>query len=398
MVPVVPLFSTEHSTVGIHPMFFLRELGQTISCFVIPGPNNTHTCCDPVQMTTFAGSLQLPKQLLSRCPACYKNFLNEICQMTCSPHHSRFIVGDTTAMCPNGRPYPCPGEGWPQVKYYATNMYADGLYNSCKDVQMPSTNGKALSVMCGRKEGCTPLIWLSYMGNINNGHAPFPVMYNLTDQPFNLGNRTINPLNVSNLGCNETHGNDSTCSCQDCAASCAVIPPYPKEAAPWQILGIDGISFIMGCIFAVFVIFFGVYVICYNIIVKDGFDMGGKKSNEMSRETESQMGSSKSLMARNLVSPADIGSLEKLGAKVEQLLTNGFTTWGRLCAANPIIVLLVTIIIFGSLAGGIARYNVTTDPVKLWSADTSTARTQKDYFDSHFGYVSYKSHFGYVLY
>lgn len=272
--------------------------------------------------------------------------------------------------------------------YYATNSYADGLYRSCKDVQMPSTNGKAISLMCGRKEGCSPLIWLSYMGNTNNGHAPFPIKYNLTDTEFKLGNLTIHPLNITNIGCNETSGNiTDTCSCQDCEDSCAAIPPYPPAAKPWEILGIDGISFIMGCIFAVFVVFFGVYVICYNVIIKDGFNVGGKNEYAITVETDSQLGSKKSLMSRNLVSPADIGSLEKLGAKVEDLLTKGFTAWGKLCATYPLIVLLVTVIVFGSLAGGIARYNVTTDPVKLWSSPESTARRQKDYFDKHFGCV-----------
>lgn len=308
--------------------------------------------------------------------------------MTCNPHHSKFLVPDTTALCPNGQKYPCSGGGWPQVKYYTTNAYANGLFKSCKDVQMPSTNGKALSVMCGRKEGCTPLIWLSYMGNTDNGHAPFPIKYNLTDVPFKLGNLTVYPLNVSNIGCNETSGNiTQTCSCQDCEDSCAAIPPYPPAPKPWTILGIDGISFIMGCIFAVFVIFFGVYVICYNVIVKDGFDIGGKKQYTLSVETDSTLGSNKNLMGRNLVSPADIGSLEKLGARVEEILTGAFTTWGRLCASHPIVVLLVTVIVFGSLAGGIARYDVTTNPVELWAAKESTARRQKEYFDSHFGYV-----------
>lgn len=299
--------------------------------------------------------------------------------MTCSPHQSHFIVGEKSN-CPDGSNYPCKGGGWPSVKYYATSRYADSLYNSCKDVQMPSTNGKAMSVICGRKEGCTPLIWLNYMGDTNNGHAPFPVHYNLTDVTFNIGNRTINPLNITNVGCNETVGNSTeACSCQDCAASCAAIPPYPPAKKPWTILGLDGISVVMGIIFAVFVVFFGIYVLCYAIVTQNGF------GNKYSLPGEDVHSSRKSLMSQNLVSPAEIGSLEKLGARVEDILTSAFTWWGKLCATHPIVILIATIIVFGSLAGGIARYDVTTDPVKLWSAPDSVARTQKDYFDQHFG-------------
>ncbi|CAF5118294.1 unnamed protein product, partial [Rotaria socialis] len=33
---------------------------------------------------------------------------------------------------------------------------------------------------------------------------------------------------------------------------------------------------------------------------------------------------------------------------------------------------------------GLLKFKVTTDPVLLWSAKSSIARQQKDYFDKHF--------------
>lgn len=349
----------------------------------VSGPNNTRTCCSAEQLKTMESSLSLPDQLLSRCPTCNRNFRNEICQMTCNPTHSRFLYGNDSAPCPRDEA-DCKKTGWASVTYFMTEKYANDLYRSCKDVQMPATNSKAMGLLCGQKKGCTPQIWLDYMGSTGNGKAPFPILYVFKNESFELKNTTIYPLNITNIRCNETAANiTEPCSCSDCEDSCGVIPPFPKPKEPFTILGLDGISFIMGCIFAVFVIFFGVYIICYNIVVV----VNTGKGSSCSVESESQVGSRKSLVSRKQVSPADIGSLEKLGARVEQSLRSIFQVWGRLCASYPIIVLLVTIIVFGSLAGGIARYNVTTDPVKLWSAPESEARRQKDYFDSHFGYV-----------
>jgi Niemann-Pick C1 protein len=42
-----------------------------------------------------------------------------------------------------------------------------------------------------------------------------------------------------------------------------------------------------------------------------------------------------------------------------------------------------TLLITG-LSCGLIKFQVTTDPVQLWSSKSSIARQQKDYFDKHF--------------
>lgn len=50
------------------------------------------------------------------------------------------------------------------------------MYNACSDVQAPSTNVKALSLLCGRDASqCTPRNWIQYMFDINNGQVPFAI-------------------------------------------------------------------------------------------------------------------------------------------------------------------------------------------------------------------------------
>ncbi|KAH3710433.1 hypothetical protein DPMN_069915 [Dreissena polymorpha] len=346
------------------------------------GVNSTYTCCSPDQILTMQASLGVPNNLLQRCPACYHNFLNQICQMTCSPNHYQYIIANMTDKCPDGRDN-CTGEGAiPSIGYLITPKFASDVYTSCKDVQMPSSNDKAMSILCGRPaKDCNPSLWLAFMGTTGNGQAPFPINYIITDS-YATPNQTYQPLNMSNVPCNESLSNDTlACSCQDCQQSCAVRPPPPAQKKPWKIAGIDAVSFIMGCVFTAFVIVFSSYIVCYAIIKEKAF---GKKSYNFDN-VENDSFSSQANMVRTLVSPSDIGTFEKLGARAEEILCRLFTVWGTFCARYWHIVLLVTIIVFGSLAGGIIRMQVTTDPVKLWSAPQSTARTQKDYFDAHFG-------------
>jgi Niemann-Pick C1 protein len=57
---------------------------------------------------------------------------------------------------------------------------------------------------------------------------------------------------------------------------------------------------------------------------------------------------------------------------------------GLFCAQHPFSVLLAGAILIAGLSCGLIKFQVTTDPVQLWSAKSSIARQQKDYFDKHF--------------
>jgi Niemann-Pick C1 protein len=61
-----------------------------------------------------------------------------------------------------------------------------------------------------------------------------------------------------------------------------------------------------------------------------------------------------------------------------------FSSLGLFCAQHPFIVLFIGAIVIAALSCGLIKFKVTTDPVLLWSAKSSIARQQKDYFDKHF--------------
>jgi Niemann-Pick C1 protein len=54
------------------------------------------------------------------------------------------------------------------------------------------------------------------------------------------------------------------------------------------------------------------------------------------------------------------------------------------CASHPWLVLFLGLCVVVGLGHGIMYMRVTTDPVELWAAPTSRARTEREFFDSHF--------------
>ena len=71
--------------------------------------------------------------------------------------------------------------------------------------------------------------------------------------------------------------------------------------------------------------------------------------------------------------------------KVEAYLRSIFTRWGRICGAHPLKVIVASLVLSGCIIVGVLNFNVTTDPVQLWSAPNSLARQQMNAYDNAFG-------------
>ncbi|XP_076437724.1 NPC intracellular cholesterol transporter 1-like [Babylonia areolata] len=308
----------------------------------------TVTCCSDDQMVTLSDNIAVPVQSFGRCPSCLHNFLNVYCYFTCAPDHSRYVYPKRTL------PWVDPDtkqirERVTEVDYALTPSFAVGMYNSCRDVQLPSANMKAMEILCGRPASdCTPQNWLDYMGNTNNAQTPFQINFNITDETFiNAHNHAVLPLNAKVLPCSRGLGGSSqgACSCQDCRDACSPTLPPPTPSPPFRIVGVDGYAFIMGCVFVGFlVLFVGLLVRSYC-----------KKRSKV-----------------------------QVGAWLDGVLERAFTWWGTSCARRPFIVLTAGVAVAAGLACGLVLFDVITDPVMLWSAPDSRARVEKDYFDEHF--------------
>src|SRR5690242_4305008 len=104
-----------------------------------------------------SNQLDLPKGFLGRCPSCFLNFARIFCHMTCAKNQADYIK--ITSSEPSKEK---PGQKMvDSITYAITEEFAQGMFDSCKDVLMPSSTSKALSLLCGQYgDQCTPHLWL----------------------------------------------------------------------------------------------------------------------------------------------------------------------------------------------------------------------------------------------
>lgn len=135
--------------------------------------------------------------ILSRCPSCFKNFLQNICAFTCSPHQSSFInVIDKKINAATNRksiyvcrfesirsrtfqPIRSTGTFVNEIDLYITERFINDSYKSCKNVIFPSSGQLGLDLMCGSwgAAKCSPTRWYHFMGNSEEDVVPFQINY-----------------------------------------------------------------------------------------------------------------------------------------------------------------------------------------------------------------------------
>ena len=322
-------------------------------------PNSTRVCCNLDQINTLrTNSLKLAEQQLGRCPSCYQNFMNIFCATTCDPSNSLFMnaskllkLNETTSAI----------EG---VDVYFTNNYTDRFFNSCKDVQNSQESSKAIDLMCGSNHPCTGQKWLNFMGTPQPGSpAPFLLNFKFTngttgrDVPPNMSAR-----NATLSRCDEAVQGVS-CSCSDCPAVCPAKPVIPPNKGSLKI------SFIPIGIF-VGVIGFVIYSIVFVVIVMVSISL-------------TTVGNYQKLFTSRISHRSF--PLTSAGQNFEDWISQVFTRWGQFVARFWFLVIPVALVVVAACCVGLIFFEVTTDPVELWSAPNSRARKEKDYFDSHFG-------------
>lgn len=320
--------------------------------------SNISTCCDSVQLTAMVGQMNIGLGLLQRCPTCVRNFRQIYCYMTCSPHQSNFMFPKEIKNATDTQKPVIT-----DLEVHVTKKFVDGVFSSCKDVAMPSTNEKAMSLMCGHwgQYYCTGQRWFEYMGSVSNGYAPFQIDYVYQES----SNSTFKPFTKNIIPCNSAVSNNSrACSCLDCEASCPKPPPLPPLPQPFIIFGVDGLELVMALVFLFIASVFATVYVCLSC-----------RSQSVDIAVDTSTGPSWA---------EEPNCLEKAGSWIDDILEKFFTAWGTVCAEYPWIVLLVGMAIAVGLSAGIVFLHVTTDPVELWAAPNSRSRVEKEFFDKSF--------------
>ncbi|KAM6989564.1 NPC intracellular cholesterol transporter 1 [Tautogolabrus adspersus] len=347
------------------PPIPLEKEGYELLTELCPGYDygNRSLCCNTSQLRTLKGSLQLPLQFLSRCPACFFNLMNLFCELTCSPHQVQFMNATKIN-----------GPNVVEVQYYIGKTFTNAMYSACRDVQAPSSNVKALALLCGKDaDQCNATNWIQYMFDINNGQTPFPIIPIFSDVQVAV----YNPMNNKTFDCTEgLEDGSGPCSCQDCSKACGPKPVPPPLPPPWTILGMDAMTVIMWiCYMAFLLIFIGTVVgaWCYRkrtIMSEYGPILDSNNPLSLNGDNPDQVNAS---------------CCETLGERFENILRTLFSSWGSFCVRYPSVVIVGSLILVVASSGGLVYMRITTDPVELWSSPSSQARQEKDYFDSHFG-------------
>lgn len=152
-------------------------------------------------------NIGLIKQIFSRCPSCLHNFMNMFCQMTCSPTQSTFLKVTSN-----------DSRSVRSLDYVISRDFTYGMFNSCRNVKLPSAGDKALSVVCGRSaKYCTPESLLNYLGSTSNGNTPFDISFTISNKNVTIGKEVYHPMNETTSRCLDT------CSKTDCG-----VPKLPE--------------------------------------------------------------------------------------------------------------------------------------------------------------------------
>lgn len=284
------------------------------------GEHNTFACCSTKQLDSLERSLALSKVVLIRCPSCTENFAHLHCITTCSPNQSQTVkvTKVVNATIPHQNKQAVVG-----YQAFVKASFADGAFQSCKNVRIPATGGFAVGTMCGRYGAklCTAQRWYDFQGDSSNGLAPLDIDFRLLKD----GDTTelpegVVPYSGTALKCNETTpSGGEVCSCQDCQESCPIVPPPQPPAGPFEVFGIDGFLIVSLILLVLLIIAF----LCFAVKQKTKVKRKDQKSNEGIQQ---------------VIHPSEVTYADRNSLAAQNFLSLLFERWGTLIASYPLTV------------------------------------------------------------
>ncbi|XP_058790036.1 NPC intracellular cholesterol transporter 1 homolog 1b-like [Phymastichus coffea] len=326
--------------------------------------NNTDeilTCCDAAQIITMDINMGRAEAIFGRCASCMKNLFRSICDFTCQPDQSRFMNAMEILKNDKGETY------IESVEILLSEEYANQTFDSCKNVQNPTSNQLALDLACGGAKSCTPRRWFEFMGSPSKsaGMVPFVVKYAFSQNELKTKNLS-DPLNPPTKKCSDPYDNSSlSCSCADCTSTCK--DNYvPMDASEFEIFGWNAYGVIAG-----------VTVLGLSTLFTVGFLMFSRKSTATADRLEFPTLDSGTLLEK-LDQPTTYGD------RFRQILELTFESIGYFFAKHPVSSIAIIVNIVFICAFGVSYLTITSNPIEIWAAPSSRCRVEKDYFDQHF--------------
>lgn len=210
-------------------------------------------CCTPKSLKIMDDSIAFAEAVYGRCPTCMKNIVRSICAFSCSPAASNYSNRYTTVDF-SGVEY------IHAIDFRLSQEYIDQVFTSCSNVIHPSSGKKVLDIACGQYDSymCDPIKWFTFMGDASiNNLSPFTINYIVHDVPEE---RFESPVKT----CDETYPGDYQCSCVDCNLACPSGGEPQPDGDAFEILNVNGISFLVGVIVGVFGVAYITVYFCNN--------------------------------------------------------------------------------------------------------------------------------------
>lgn len=276
--------------------------------------------------------------------------------------------------------------------------YGKGFFDSCKNVQYGNTNGYIMDLIGGGAKDYES--FFRFLGEEKDLGSPFQINFPGTPPP------DIVPLNMTPRHCADDDL-ASRCTCIDCPDVCPAIPPaLPPNGSTCHVGGLSCLSFILVVTYSLVVL--GLLV---GYVVRSTLQRRRERSYE--RVALSTDAASPRIHTRGLVGAASLAQNldeDSLGPQSESrrlgrgaslldpidtvqprqyplnnILRRGFYKLGLFTATSPWLTFAIVFSVMGLLNIGWKKFEVETDPVRLWVGPSSESKLQKEFFDNKFG-------------
>ncbi|KAG6855074.1 hypothetical protein C0991_006003 [Blastosporella zonata] len=351
------------------------------------------TCCTTDQVEALRDNFNQVEGLISACPACRNNFRSFFCTFTCSPEQGSFVNITSTQTTSTGQ------TAVKSVDFHVEEKFGEGFYDSCKNVQVGTTNGYAMELIGGGAKDYHG--FFKFMGDEKAIGSPFQIDFPLTTPP------ELTPLNITPRGCAD---NDLTsrCTCIDCPSICPALPPVtPPNAGPTCHIG----SF--SCLSFVLIVGYALAVLGFLTGYLISRSIRKRRERSYERVALSEDAASPRIHPRGLVGQGSLAQHlddDSLGTQSDSrhlgrgatllnsietvqprqyplntFLRHGFYKLGLFAASSPWLTFCLVFVVVGLLNVGWQKFEIETDPVRLWVSPSSESKLQKEYFDKNFG-------------
>lgn len=355
------------------------------------------TCCTSGQVETLRDSLAQAELIISSCPACRNNFRSFFCSFTCSPHQGSFLNITDTQKTSSGE------TAVKTVDFFVGEQFASGFFDSCKNVQVGATNGYAMDLIGGGAK--TYSAFLKFLGDEKDLGSPFQINYP-SSTPLDFTALDPTPRNCAD------NDLESRCTCIDCPTVCPALPYEPPQinGPTCQFGTLSCLSFVLILAYSLCAVAF-VFGYVLQVTIRKRRE---KRYERMALSVDTASIRSPTLHTRGLVGAVSLpqgDANDSLGAqstesrrlgrgaslldpieasqprqyRLNTILRRGFYRLGLAAASSPFLTFSLVFTVIGLLNLGWQRFDIETDPVRLWVAPDSESKLQKEYFDEHFG-------------